>query len=205
MATVIKYPTGRYWIAAFRDSRGRQHRRTTREVDKKRARAVAEQFERVAKRKGNPQRVRRILSEFYREHYEQDLPFTTVRAYAANWLAIRKVETTPATHRRYGDTILEVSRLPWLVCGSRARGNYQRADLGVPRRASCRERHADRQFGPEDRSFDLPFCAPRWLSLSRPRGKYQDGKNPRSLQDDAPSRSTSCARSSPLPIPNGRA
>ena len=84
---------------------GRQHRRTTREVDKKRAQAVAEQFERVAKRKGNPQRVRRILSEFYREHYEQDLPFATVRAYAANWLAARKVETAPATHRRYGDTI----------------------------------------------------------------------------------------------------
>jgi hypothetical protein len=40
---------------------------------------VAEQFERVAKRKGSPQRVRKILSEFYREHYGHDLPFASVR------------------------------------------------------------------------------------------------------------------------------
>jgi hypothetical protein len=62
MATVIKYPTGRYWIAAFRDASGRQHRRTTREVDRKGAQPVAEQYERVAKRQGSPQRVRQILT-----------------------------------------------------------------------------------------------------------------------------------------------
>ena len=90
---------------AFRDASGRQHRRTTREVDRKRAQAVAVQFERMAKRKGSPQRVRQILSEFYREHYGHDLPFASVRKYASTWLAARKVETAPATHRRYGDTV----------------------------------------------------------------------------------------------------
>ncbi len=61
MATVVRQPSCKYWIAAFRDASGRQHRRTTREIDKKRAQAVAEQFERVAKRKGSPQRVRQIF------------------------------------------------------------------------------------------------------------------------------------------------
>jgi integrase len=105
MASIIKYPSGRYWIAAFRDASGRQHRRTTREVEKKRARTVAEQYERLAKRQGSPQRVRRILSDFHREHYGQDLPFASLRQYASSWLAVRKAETSPATHRRYGDSI----------------------------------------------------------------------------------------------------
>jgi integrase len=105
MATVIKYPTGRYWIAAFRDASGRQHRRTTREVDRERAQAVAAQFECLAKRLGSPQRVRQILSEFYREHYGRELPFASLRKYASSWLAASKVETAPATHRRYGDTV----------------------------------------------------------------------------------------------------
>ena len=105
MATVVRQPSCKYWIAAFRDASGRQHRRTTREIDKKRAQAVAEQFERVAKRKGSPQRVRQIFSEFYREHYGEDLPFASTRKYALEWLATRQVETSPATHRRYGDAI----------------------------------------------------------------------------------------------------
>jgi integrase len=105
MASVIRYSSGRYWIAAFRDSSGRQHRRTTREVDRKRAQAVAEKFEMVAKRKGSPQRVRQIFSEFYRDQYGEDLPSSSVRAYAESWVAARKAETSPGTHRRYGDAI----------------------------------------------------------------------------------------------------
>jgi hypothetical protein len=101
MASVVKQPSSRYWIAAFRDASGRQHRRTTREIDKKRALAVAEQFERVAQRKGNPQRVRQIFTEFYREHYGQDLPFSSVADFTRQWLAARKAETSHATFRRY--------------------------------------------------------------------------------------------------------
>ncbi|MGB7792070.1 MAG: hypothetical protein WBL39_12755, partial [Terrimicrobiaceae bacterium] len=78
MASIVRSRSSRYWIAAFRDASGKQHRRSTREVDKKRALAVAQQYERVAKRQGSPQRVRQVFSEFYREHYGQDIPFTTV-------------------------------------------------------------------------------------------------------------------------------
>jgi integrase len=103
MASVVKQPSSRYWIAAFRDSSGRQHRRTTREIDKKRALAVAEQFERVAKRRGSPQRVRQIFAEFYRDHYGQDLPFSSVHDYIHAWLAARKPEISPLTFGRYKD------------------------------------------------------------------------------------------------------
>jgi integrase len=101
MASVVKQPSCKYWIAAFRDSGSKQHRRTTRETDRKRAQAVAEKYEHAAKAQGNPQRVRKILSEFLREHFGEELPFATVRDFVAPWLAARKAETSPATFRRY--------------------------------------------------------------------------------------------------------
>ena len=105
MAYVVKYPTSKYWVAAFRDASGKQHRRSTREVDRKRALAVALAYERVAKGKGSPQRVRQVLSEFMRDHFGQDLPSASVRDFFERWLAARRTETSPATFRRYGDAI----------------------------------------------------------------------------------------------------
>jgi integrase len=105
MAGIVRQPGTRYWIATFYDASGKQHRRTTRETDKKRAQAVADQYERAAKRKGSPQRVRQIFADFYQEHYGQGLPFATVREFTTNWLAARKMETSPATYRRYGSVI----------------------------------------------------------------------------------------------------
>jgi integrase len=105
MAYVVKYPTSKYWVAAFRDASGKQHRRSTREVDRKRALAVALAYERVAKGKGSPQRVRQVLWEFMRDHFGQDLPSASVRDFFDRWLAARRAETSPATFRRYGDAI----------------------------------------------------------------------------------------------------
>jgi integrase len=101
MACVVKQPGSRYWIAAFYDASAKQHRRTTRETDRKRAQAVADQYERAAKRKGSPQRIRQIFSEFYRTHFGEDLPFVSVRDYAAQWLTSRKGETSALSHNLY--------------------------------------------------------------------------------------------------------
>jgi hypothetical protein len=62
----------------FRDAQGRQHRRSTGEIDRKRAshrRAI--RARRSAQ--GNPQRVRQTFAEFFRDHYGQDVPFLSVR------------------------------------------------------------------------------------------------------------------------------
>jgi hypothetical protein len=82
-----------------------KHRRSTGEVLKSRALEVAKQFERVSKGKGNRHRVRNTFADFYREHFEIDLPFASVRAYCQNWLNARKAETSVATHSRYEKTI----------------------------------------------------------------------------------------------------
>jgi integrase len=101
MASVVRYGNSQYWVAAFRDARGKQHRRTTRETNKKRALAVAEQFEAVAKRHMSAAKVRKTFSEFYRAYYGAELPRATVRAFAEQWLASRKVETSPHSLRVY--------------------------------------------------------------------------------------------------------
>jgi integrase len=103
VASIAKSPKSRYWIAAFRDASGKQIRRSTRETDRKRALAVALAFERAAKSKGSPQRVRQVLSEFLRDHFsgDQALPQATLAACCQQWLAARKAETSPGTHRHY--------------------------------------------------------------------------------------------------------
>ena len=101
MAFLVHYPTSRYWIASFYDARGRLHRRSTRETNRARALEIAKKYERAAKAKGNPQRVRKILSEFLRDHFGEELPFAAANDFIGQWLAARKAETSPATFRRY--------------------------------------------------------------------------------------------------------
>jgi integrase len=105
MATVLKQPGTRYWIAAFRDASGKQHRRSTRETNRRRALEVARQFEKASKGKGNPHQVKATFADFYREHFGVELPFSTLRAYCHNWLATRKGETASATYARYEKTV----------------------------------------------------------------------------------------------------
>ena len=105
MASVYKKrASSRYYIAVFLDSKGQQYRRTTRETDKKRAQALADQFERAAKGKGNMHRVRQTVNEFLREHFSDELPFSTVRDYCEQWLAAH-ADRSPSTQRRYRDAV----------------------------------------------------------------------------------------------------
>ena len=105
MASIIRQPRSRYWIAAFRDANGKQHRRSTREAQKTRALEVAKQFERVAKGQGHPTRVRSVFAEFYREQYGSELPLATAGAYCEKWLALKKVETGFGTYSRYKEAV----------------------------------------------------------------------------------------------------
>jgi integrase len=105
MASVYRqHPSSRYYIAVFLDAKGQQHRRTTREVDKKRAQVLADQFERMAKGKGSVDRIRQTMNELLRERFQEELPFSTVRDYCERWLAAR-TDRGPSTQRRYRDIV----------------------------------------------------------------------------------------------------
>ena len=102
MASVLRSPSSRYWIACFRDANGRQFRRSTRETVKTRALAVAGAFERAAKAKGSAQRVRQVLSGFLAEHFDEELPAATVADFFSRWLAARRREIAETSFHRYG-------------------------------------------------------------------------------------------------------
>ena len=74
MSSLIRKSTSKYWTAAFRDSDGKQQRRSTKETDKKRAQAIADQLEHAAQGKKNLARLRRNFSEFCHEHFGSDAP-----------------------------------------------------------------------------------------------------------------------------------
>ena len=57
------------------------------------------------KAKGKPQRVRKTLTEFIREHYGEELPFATVRDFARTSGSPPSVETSPATFARYEQVV----------------------------------------------------------------------------------------------------
>lgn len=104
MASIVKKPTSKFWFAAFRDATGRQRRQSTGTIDKAKARRIAEQYETVAQRKGNPQKVRETFANLYKEFYGEDLPSATVRAFIERWLKDRQRETAPATLTIYEKT-----------------------------------------------------------------------------------------------------
>ena len=105
MAFVVRYKNSKFWVAGFRDGSGKQHRRTTRETDKKRALVLALTYEKVATRRGSPERIKKVIAELYRDHYGEDLPTVTMRDYSERWIAARKTEISPATHPRYRDAV----------------------------------------------------------------------------------------------------
>ena len=104
MASIIRKTTSKLWFAAFRDAKGRQHRKSTGTTDKAKAKRIAQQYEAVAQKKGNPQKVRENFASLYKEFYGEELPHATVRSFTDRWLKDRQRETSPATFAVYQKT-----------------------------------------------------------------------------------------------------
>ena len=105
MASVVKYPSSRYWVACFRGADGRQYRRSTRETLKGRALAVAAAWQRTAKAKGSAQRVQQVHQEFMREHFNEETRTATVADFFSRWLAARRREIAESSFHRYGQAV----------------------------------------------------------------------------------------------------
>jgi integrase len=104
MASITRKPTSKFWFAAFRDAKGCQHRKSTGTADKARAKRIAQQYEAVAQKRGNPQKVRETFASLYKEFYGEELPHATVRSFIDRWLKDRQRETSPATFAIYRKT-----------------------------------------------------------------------------------------------------
>ena len=97
MASLTRKLRSKFWFACFRDATGKQHRRSTKETNHKKAMKLAEQMEQISQRRLSPRGVRETMIALYREAYGDTVPTATTRAYVANWLKTKSPEVASST------------------------------------------------------------------------------------------------------------
>ncbi len=67
MASLWKHPQSRFWTACFTDHTGKQRKRSTKEMDKKKALKIAETFESEYKKFRTSAQIQKVMSDMHRE------------------------------------------------------------------------------------------------------------------------------------------
>ena len=108
MASVHRQPGRPFWFAAFTLSDGKRVFRSIQTSDKRRAVKIARTWEKAARlfRQGKftPDTARAVIaagvSDVFAATSGEALPGTTAREWCTQWLAVKKIETTPRTFQR---------------------------------------------------------------------------------------------------------
>lgn len=101
MASVHRQPNCKYWFAFFRDERGIQHKRSTRETNRKKALELAIHLENAARGRMKERGAREILADYCRQECGLQLPMTTMAAYVETWLKAKEPEIAPHSLESY--------------------------------------------------------------------------------------------------------
>ena len=105
MAFLRRKPNSRFFIACFATADGTRAQRSTKQTDRRRALALAEQWEKAARlareRRLGEAQARRILSDIYEELAGAPLASSTARAFLAKWAEEKAAETAPGTAAIY--------------------------------------------------------------------------------------------------------
>src|SRR5215470_5287674 len=105
MASLIKRKDNKFWVACFRDHNKKQHRRSTREVNRKQAQFIADKYELAARGTLTPHKAREVFAELYRRFSGDTIPSSSVEAFARTWLETKLPEIAPKTQILYRATI----------------------------------------------------------------------------------------------------
>jgi len=97
MASLIKRPTSKFWVACFTDRNGRRLKRSTATINRKQADKIADEFEEAARRKRTAIQVRRVISQLHREITGDDFSHTSVRGFIDSWLERKEPEVARST------------------------------------------------------------------------------------------------------------
>ena len=101
MASLRKFPGSKFFYACITLPNGQRSQRSTKEVTRKKAQQVADDWEKLTKAGMKAKQVHRVLGDFYRAVHGENLPLSTTRAYFESWLGRRKGEVAPATFLAY--------------------------------------------------------------------------------------------------------
>ena len=105
MASIWKHPKSKYWSACFTLPNGRRTKRSTKEVNRKKAQTIAEKWGDAARRKLTEAQARRVLSDIYEKINEKSLPTSTLRDFIARWLTTKNIEVSDLTFSKYAGTV----------------------------------------------------------------------------------------------------
>lgn len=121
MASLRRFPKSPFWFACFTGPDGRRVQRSTKEVERRRAQKIADQYEAAAleSRLGflSERQARKIISEIFEISNRQTLPNDSIEDFFSRWLKSVKIESSPKTYQRYSGIIERF--LAWL--GTRAK------------------------------------------------------------------------------------
>jgi integrase len=101
MASVWKRPNSQFFTACFTDKHGQRRKRSTKMRDRRKAQALADEWEAVARGKKTLVQARRVLSDLTRDILGAELESLKLRDYVERWVASRKGEVAPATAAFY--------------------------------------------------------------------------------------------------------
>jgi integrase len=105
MASLRKSPKSKYWIACYTDQDGKQRQRSTKEINRKKAMSIAEQYEHsysILKTEGQ---IRKVLGDIHEELHGEKLKCNTTREFMQDWLSNKEVECARATYQKYQNVI----------------------------------------------------------------------------------------------------
>jgi hypothetical protein len=97
VASVHLQPKSNFYVAAWRDHEGRQHRRSTRETNKRRALEVARLFEAATRKYKSREHAWRTLRQLFNALYGDDCAETSLRQYAEQWLKSKEPSVSAGT------------------------------------------------------------------------------------------------------------
>jgi integrase len=101
MASISRRRGSEIWTAFFRDQDGRQHCRSTQTTERKLAQRIADQFEAAAQKKRTLRQLQRVLAELHELVSGEPVNRVSLRAFAFEWLELRKPEIAPSTWTFY--------------------------------------------------------------------------------------------------------
>jgi integrase len=105
MAFVFKNPNTSNWLAGFRDATGKRRNRSTgllaTEKNKRKAEAIAVQFEAAGRNKRSAQMVRRTICDLHKEITGEDMPVMTMKLHVNQWKVSKQTSVSPITAEFY--------------------------------------------------------------------------------------------------------
>jgi integrase len=105
MASIWKREKSKFWTACFTDKSGRQLKRSTKETDRRKALAIANDYERVARERMTRTKIQDVISDLFRRTNLVTLESTSATDFYGRWIARKRLETAKSTIAKYEQVV----------------------------------------------------------------------------------------------------